>query len=51
MSGGSGDGGGLGKNHGPGAGDKDGPGVGDDTGVSGLGGLPRKNAAFGRCWF
>ena len=44
MSGGPGDGGGLGKGHGPGAGDKDGPGVGDDSGVSGIGGLPRKNA-------
>jgi periplasmic protein TonB len=44
MSGGPGDGGGLGSHHGPGAGDKDGPGLGDDLGVTGIGGLPRRNS-------
>jgi periplasmic protein TonB len=44
MSGGSGDGGGLGKGHGQNAGDSNGPGAGDDSGLSGIGGLPRKNA-------
>ncbi len=44
MSGGPGDGGGLGNHHGPGAGDADGPGVGNEPGVYGIGGLPRENS-------
>jgi periplasmic protein TonB len=44
MSGGPGANGGLGKGDGQGAGDKAGPGIGDETGISGLGGLPRKNS-------
>jgi protein TonB len=44
MSGGPGDGGGLGKGHGPGAGDNVGPGLDGDSGIAGIGGLPRKNA-------
>jgi TonB family protein len=44
MSGGPGDDGGLGKRHGPGAGDHDGPGLDGDSGVTGIGGIPRKNS-------
>jgi periplasmic protein TonB len=44
MSGGPGDQGGLGQGHGLSVGDKDGPGIGDDSDISGIGGLPRKNA-------
>jgi periplasmic protein TonB len=44
LSGGPGDSGGLGKGHGSGGGDNDGPGLYGDSGISGIGGLPRKNS-------
>ena len=44
MSGGPGDGSGLGKSRGPGAGDNAGPGLDGDSRINGIGGLPRKNS-------